>query len=244
MIEQIRGSGSPAGSGRTSLADPAGPPGRGSGEMLAMVLTDDRETRLERRPVPAPRTRPWQRTRMRGTRNWRRGGAPRSAPWKSRTTVSCSPRWAAGSSRRRSRRPSGSWPPPRRTRPRTCRRPPGPRLTRRRRPLRRKPAGSTAWRAGRVASPNGTPPRRRRWNRRWPSTRGGRSRRRPGGSWAARPTRSWPAAVTSRRGRTAGRTCSAGGGSLRPTWPRSTRRWPPNGSRPRRRAGRGPGPAA
>src|ERR1700746_2170924 len=28
---------------------------RGSGEMLAMVLTNDRKTRLERRPVPTPR---------------------------------------------------------------------------------------------------------------------------------------------------------------------------------------------
>src|SRR5690348_6860110 len=28
---------------------------RGPGEMLAMVLTNDRKTRLERRPVPAPR---------------------------------------------------------------------------------------------------------------------------------------------------------------------------------------------
>jgi len=55
MTEQIRGSGSPAESGRTSPADPAGQPGRGSGEMLAMVLTNDRKTRLERRPVPTPR---------------------------------------------------------------------------------------------------------------------------------------------------------------------------------------------
>src|SRR5690349_2097137 len=57
MTEQIRrrGSGSLTESGRTSTADPAGQPGRGSGEMLAMVLTDDRKTRLERRPVPAPR---------------------------------------------------------------------------------------------------------------------------------------------------------------------------------------------
>ena len=50
-----RGSGSPTESARTSPTDPAGQPGRGSGEMLAMVLTNDRETRLERRPVPTPR---------------------------------------------------------------------------------------------------------------------------------------------------------------------------------------------
>jgi hypothetical protein len=55
MTEQIRGSGSPTESGRTSQADSPGQPGRGSGEMLAMVLTKDRESRLERRPVPAPR---------------------------------------------------------------------------------------------------------------------------------------------------------------------------------------------
>jgi hypothetical protein len=55
MTEQIPGSGSPAESGRTSPANPAGQPGRGSGEMLAMVLTSDRKTRLERRPVPTPR---------------------------------------------------------------------------------------------------------------------------------------------------------------------------------------------
>jgi D-arabinose 1-dehydrogenase-like Zn-dependent alcohol dehydrogenase len=55
MTEQVRGSGSPAESGRTSPADPADQPGRGSGEMLAMVLTNDRTTRLERRPVPTPR---------------------------------------------------------------------------------------------------------------------------------------------------------------------------------------------
>jgi Alcohol dehydrogenase GroES-like domain len=55
MTEQIRGPGSPTESGRTSPADPAGQPGRGSGEMLAMVLTNDRKTRLERRPVPTPR---------------------------------------------------------------------------------------------------------------------------------------------------------------------------------------------
>jgi len=49
MTEQIRGSGSPAESGRTSPADLADHPGRESGEMLAMVLTSDRKTRLERR---------------------------------------------------------------------------------------------------------------------------------------------------------------------------------------------------
>ena len=55
MTDQIRGPGSPAEPGRRGPADPAGQPGRGSGEMLAMVLTTDRETRLERRPVPTPR---------------------------------------------------------------------------------------------------------------------------------------------------------------------------------------------
>jgi threonine dehydrogenase-like Zn-dependent dehydrogenase len=55
MTEQIRESGSPTESGRTSPADPADHPGRGSGEMLAMVLTNDRKTRLEHRPVPTPR---------------------------------------------------------------------------------------------------------------------------------------------------------------------------------------------
>jgi threonine dehydrogenase-like Zn-dependent dehydrogenase len=55
MTEQIRGPGSPADPGRTSPADPAGHPGSGSGEMLAMVLTNDRKTRLEHRPVPTPR---------------------------------------------------------------------------------------------------------------------------------------------------------------------------------------------
>src|ERR1700747_2113007 len=57
MTEQIRrrGSGSPTESGRTNPGDPAGQPGRESGEMLAMVLTNDRKTRLEHRPVPTPR---------------------------------------------------------------------------------------------------------------------------------------------------------------------------------------------
>jgi D-arabinose 1-dehydrogenase-like Zn-dependent alcohol dehydrogenase len=55
MTEQIRESGSPTESGRTSPADPADQPGRGSAEMLAMVLTNDRKIRLERRPVPTPR---------------------------------------------------------------------------------------------------------------------------------------------------------------------------------------------
>src|ERR1700745_344223 len=57
MTEQIRrrGSGSPTESGRTSTADPAGQPCRESGEMLAMVLTNDRKTRLEHRPGPTPR---------------------------------------------------------------------------------------------------------------------------------------------------------------------------------------------
>jgi threonine dehydrogenase-like Zn-dependent dehydrogenase len=54
MTEQIRGSGSPTEPGRTSPPDLAGQPGQGSGEMLAMVLTNDRKTRLERRPVPTP----------------------------------------------------------------------------------------------------------------------------------------------------------------------------------------------
>src|SRR5689334_21951335 len=50
-----RGSGPLGESGRTSPADPTGQPGSGSGEMMAMVLTDDRKIRLERRPVPTPR---------------------------------------------------------------------------------------------------------------------------------------------------------------------------------------------
>src|SRR6201984_3646858 len=61
MTEQIRrrGSGSPTESGRTNPGDPAGQPGRESGEMLAMVLTNDRKTRLEHRPVPTPRDDQW-----------------------------------------------------------------------------------------------------------------------------------------------------------------------------------------
>ena len=50
-----RGSGSATDSSRTGPADPAGQPGRGSAEMVTMVLTTDRKTRLERRPVPTPR---------------------------------------------------------------------------------------------------------------------------------------------------------------------------------------------
>jgi len=55
MTEQVRGSRSPTESGRTSPADPPAQPGRGSGEMLAMALTNARKTRLEHRPVPTPR---------------------------------------------------------------------------------------------------------------------------------------------------------------------------------------------
>jgi D-arabinose 1-dehydrogenase-like Zn-dependent alcohol dehydrogenase len=49
-----RTSGARTESGGTGPAD-TGEPSGGSDGMLAMVLTNDRETRLERRPVPTPR---------------------------------------------------------------------------------------------------------------------------------------------------------------------------------------------